>query len=61
MKTYTQTLTFRRQVTIKAKNAAEANFQLGVLIEEVEFAGEVDCDGWYRDFEDPKDETENDG
>jgi hypothetical protein len=52
MKTYSQTVTFRRRFTIQAKNAEEANKKLDTLIEEVEFASDVECDGFYSYFED---------
>lgn len=54
MKTYSQTLTFRRQVTIEAENAIEANAKLDLLIAEVEWAGDVGNDGFYHYFEDPE-------
>lgn len=48
---YTQKVQFYREVSIEAKNAAEANEKLQELIQTSEFHGDVQCDG-YETFED---------
>jgi hypothetical protein len=51
MPKYTQTLTFKREVSITAPDAARANDQLQDLISSSEFHGDVRVDDYY-DFED---------
>lgn len=54
MPEYKQRIRFQRTFTIIAKDADEANRKLQDLIDDVEFSGEVECDGFYHDFEDPE-------
>ena len=54
MPEYTQRIRFDRTFTITAKDAKEANSKLQALIDDTEFDGEVECDGFYREFEDPE-------
>jgi hypothetical protein len=51
MQKYEQTVHFKREINITAKNAAEANRILEELISSSEFHGDVVHDG-YEDFED---------
>ncbi len=60
MPEYKQKIRFERTFTIQAKNADEANRKLEDLIRDVEFDGDVECDGFYQDFEDPEVEEDED-
>lgn len=51
MPKYTQTVTFKREISITAKNAAAANEQMQDMIRSSEFHGDVEVDDYY-DFED---------
>lgn len=60
MPEYKQKIRFERTFTIQAKDADEANRKLEDLISSVEWDADVECDGFYDDFEDPEEEEDDD-
>ncbi len=60
MPEYKQKIKFERTFTIQAKDADEANRKLEDLISRIEWDADVECDGCYRDFEDPEVEEDED-
>ncbi|NBV22274.1 MAG: hypothetical protein EBS05_10210 [Proteobacteria bacterium] len=55
MKTYTTTVKFYRRFKIEAKDTSEANEKLANLVNETEFSGNVEHDGYDLFDDEPSD------
>lgn len=53
MKTYEQTVTFRKKIVVKAKNAEEANGLLEVEVDDISFGSGLDSEGGFAFSDDP--------